>query len=185
MYKNRFFFTLLITLVFSHSASAISGPGITFEPIIGYERVQKLVPAPTMSSRLTYGGRIIAGLSIISAEAEYTHGAESQSVGATTYDSMGDRVKLGARSGVQFSIFTASLRAGAQAAWETSSTTVSGAKSTTTAGPSYAPYGGAELRAHLYGKFSASAGAVLVFRDWNNLANTEIQTTAGFSIRLP
>lgn len=173
----------LLAPQFAHAV--VGGFGVSFEPIMGYERVQKLIPTAQMSSRLTYGGRIIAGITVISAEAEYTHGQESSSVGSTTYDSYGDRAKLGLRSGVRFTLFTASLRAGAQATWERSVTTTGAASSTSVQGPSYSPYAGVELRANVGSKFSGSIGAVAVFRDFNNFANTEIQTTAGLSVRLP
>lgn len=178
--------TIALALASPQLASAIvSDLGVSFEPIIGYERVQKLIPTPQMSSRLTYGGRVIAGITLISAEAEYTHGEESSTIGATRYDSYGDRAKVGLRSGVRFALFTASLRGGAQAAWERSVTTTGAAVSSFVRGPSYSPYAGLELRANVGSKFSGSIGAVAVFRDFSNLGNTEIQTTAGFSLRLP
>jgi hypothetical protein len=45
--------------------------------LLGYERVQKLLPTPHMKQRLVYGARFTAGVSIIAAEAEALRGTDT------------------------------------------------------------------------------------------------------------
>jgi len=191
---NRMFnaITLIIALVVlpatAWAASGV-GAGVHFEPIIGYEWVQKLVPSQHSSSRLVYGGRIIAGLPLLSAEAEYTRGSDTETFTspAVTVTDNADRLKLGVRSSVGFlSLMSAHLRGGVQATQNQHQEVVGGVTTINrTDAISYKPYAGAGLRVGLGRRLSLSADVVAVINNINALNQTEYQTTAGFSVRLP
>lgn len=61
--------TLLLWAVVQKSARGITSVGV--EPIVGYERVQMLVPTPHIKDRLVYGLRSIYEFTVLSAEAKY------------------------------------------------------------------------------------------------------------------
>jgi hypothetical protein len=169
-------------------ALAASLLSLQVEPIVGYERVQKLVPTAHTKSRLIYGARLIAGLPLLSAEAELTRGTDDESFpdqGLTTKDTA-DKLKLGLRSGFGMGMllrFTA--RGGVQATRNRHEETTGGVTTSALEPTRYKPYAGAGLRARLAPKITASAEAVVVFNDINDLKQNEYQTTAGFAIRFP
>jgi hypothetical protein len=156
------------------------------EPIIGYERVQQLLPTKHTSNQLIYGARVIAGLLLISAESEYTHGTSTETYTDMTQTYTADRLKLGLRSGFGLgSLIRFSARGGVQASQTKTDQTVDGVTVTTKDTIRYNPYAGAGLRLRLTSKVTASAEVVAVFRNLTYLQDTEYQTTAGFAIRLP
>jgi hypothetical protein len=169
-------------------AAPIGGFGFTVEPIIGFDRVQKLVPNPHTKNRLIYGARATAGILLISAEGEYTRGQDDESYSDLdlTVKEQADKAKLGIRSGFKLGpVVTFNLRAGGQATKGKRDETRGGVTTTYSQDLEVDPYAGAGLRGRLSNKLSASAEVVAVVTDTSDLSKNEYQTTAGFSIHLP
>lgn len=158
------------------------------EPIIGYERVQKLVPTPHTRDRLVYGVRVIAGLMMISGEAEYTRGMDTESfpLTATTRRDTDDKARIGLRSNLAMGrLFNFIIRAGAQAKQTKTENTV-GAVTTTSISPiKYNPYAGAGLKMRLASNVSFTADVTAVFNDFPDMSQNEYMTTAGFAVSFP
>ena len=99
-------------------ASSTGGFGIGLEPVVGYERVQKLVPTAHTSDRLVYGARLTLGVPLLSVEAEYLRGTDTEAFPSndlTTIDT-DDKIKVGLRSRLALgSLLSFTLRAGGQA----------------------------------------------------------------------
>src|SRR5687767_3267052 len=85
-------------LAVSYAEAAPFGLGI--EPIIGYERVQKVLPTQHTKDRLIYGARLTLGIPLLSAEAEFTRGTDTENFPSDdlTIKDTDDKLKLGLRS---------------------------------------------------------------------------------------
>ncbi len=168
--------------------AAGSSFGLTLEPLVGYERVQKILPTAHTKDRLFYGVRATAGILLISAEAEVTRGLDTEdfpsqdlSIKETT-----DKGKFGARSTFRLSsLLSLIARAGVQARRSRLEQTSVGVTTVTIEGIRYKPYAGAGLRSALFGKFELSGEVVVVFNDFPNMRDNEYQTSLGFVLRLP
>lgn len=160
----------------------------SFEPVIGFERVQKLAPTPHASNRLVYGVRGTAGIPLLSAEAELTRGQDSEyypTLGRDIKDT-DDKLKLGLRSGYALTqLLSVHGRAGGQAKRNTHEETSGGVTTKTSNGLEYDPYAGAGMRFALGSNVSFSADVTVVFNDLKRLSQNDYQTTAGFQIRFP
>lgn len=171
-------------LAFSAQAQNIE---YTVEPIVGYERVQKLIPTPHSTDRLVYGARATAGIPYISAEAEYTHSRDTEDYPLTpqTITETEDKARIGLRSSINLaSTVYFFLRAGAQAKQVRREIVGSGASDSTDP-IRYNPYAGAGFRFRLGHRFSFSADATAVFRNFPNMAENDYMFTAGFVVSLP
>src|SRR4051812_25574505 len=87
-----------LTPLLSSGALAAPPVAITVEPIIGYERVQKLVPQRHSRDRLTYGARARAGIPAVSAELEFTRAEDTEDFSGQALSRVkdqDDRLKLG------------------------------------------------------------------------------------------
>jgi len=159
---------------------------LQIEPIVGYERVQQLLPTPHSVNRLIYGGRVTAGVLLVSAESEYTHGTLKEDFPDSSHTSVSDRLKLGLRSGFGLgSLIKITARGGVQASMTQLTQTVAGVSVTTFDPLRYDPYAGAEVKLSLSSKINASVGAVAIIRDINALEQSEYQATAGFALQFP
>lgn len=161
---------------------------LTVEPIVGYERVQKLLPSAHTRDRLVYGGRAIVGLPMLSVEAEYTRAGDSETFVATNtiINDTEDKARVGLRSGFGLgSLFGVFLRGGAQARLTRHETVTAGVPVTTYDPPSYNPYAGAGLRLGFGKKIALTADLTVVMKDFPLLTNNEYMATAGFAISLP
>ncbi|MEO5968586.1 MAG: hypothetical protein ABIQ95_01560 [Bdellovibrionia bacterium] len=159
---------------------------VQIEPIVGYERVQQLLPTPHSVNRLIYGARVSAGLMMISGEAEYTHGVLQEDFPDLSQTSASDRLKVGLRSGMGLgSLINLSIRGGVQASMTQTAQTVSGVTTTHYTPLRYDPYAGATVRAKLGKNFNATVSVVAVIRDINHMEDNEYQTTAGLAISFP
>jgi hypothetical protein len=158
------------------------------EPIVGYERVQKVIPTPHSRDRLVYGARLTVGIMLIAAELEYLNSTDNESFplsGMTTKD-VTDRAKLGARLNLKLARFLAfSLRGGVQATMNRHSETTGGVTTMTSDPLTYRPYLGAGLTATLARNLAFRADATAVFPDFPSFLGAEYQVTAGFVIRFP
>jgi hypothetical protein len=168
--------------------AAAAGFGLTLEPIIGYERVQKLIPDPHYTTRMLYGARMTFGFLILSVEGELTRSNDEEaftSQDLATKD-VTDKLRAGLRSGFRMgSLLQLHIRGGGQASRNHHEETRAGVTSTSEDPLVVKPYLGAGLRAALAPKIYGTAEVVTVIRDLNDLQQNEYQLTAGFSIRLP
>ena len=159
-----------------------------FEPIIGYERVQKLVPSPHTKDRLLYGARYSLGLGFLGAEAEYTRSSDTENFPSSNLETQdtSDRLKIGARIRfLSLGILSASARLGGEASRNGHQETVSGNTTTTTEPIRYRPYAGAILNGRLGRSLGLHAGLTVIFRDFPDMAQNDYQATAGFSLKFP
>lgn len=177
---------ILIGLALSRGASA--EVTYTVEPVIGYERVQKLLPTPHMRQRLVYGARLTAGLFMLAGEAEVLRGTDTEhfiETGTTTTDTE-DKLRIGIRARlrlIRFANFI--LRGGAQASRNTHEETVAGVTTRLEEPVKYRPYLGAGLQVGLSSNISFTADVTTVFRSFPNLTDNDYQTTASLTLRFP
>lgn len=177
---------ILLWAVFQKSARGITSVGI--EPIVGYERVQLLLPTPHTKDRLVYGARATYGFSILSLEAEYTRGSSTESFpseGLVTKDET-QKIKFGLRSGIDIlSLLNFYGRVGCQASENQHEETENGVTTKTRETVRYNPYAGAGLRLRLGRNLRATGDLTTVFRDFPNMNNNDYQITAGFVVQIP
>lgn len=160
----------------------------TIEPVIGYERVEKLLPTPRMTQRLVYGVRATAGYFILAAEAEALRGTDSETIPATltTLTDTEDKLRVGLRARLRLIRFMSFLvRGGAQASRNTHEETIGGVTTATVEPIKYRPYLGAGLQVGLSHNIAFTADVTTVFRDFPNMSNNDYQTTASLTIRFP
>jgi hypothetical protein len=137
--------------------------------------------------QFVYGARVRAGILILSAEGEYTHGTNAENFAdqGLTINDTDDKIKLGLRSDLRLgSLLSAHLRAGGEAHQDHRVQTLNGV-STTTDITVYHPYAGAGASVKLTSNFSATADAVAVIPSISDMSQNEYQVTAGFDIRFP
>lgn len=161
---------------------------LEIEPIVGYEHIQKLVPYRHTKERIVYGARVLAGIPLISAEAELTRGTDTELFpdrGLATKDTT-DKAKLGLRATFRLiGVVYGFGRAGGQASKNRHEETRAGV-TTVTEEPIYLkPYVGAGLRARLTHHFRFDADFTVIFHDTHNWKYYEYQTSAGFAIVFP
>ncbi len=158
------------------------------EPVVGYERVQKLVPTPHSHDRLLYGARLTMGILWVAAEVEYLNSTDNETFlaeGMSTKD-VTDRAKAGLRFSMNLARFLAfTLRGGAQATKNRHTETVAGVSTTTVEPITYKPYLGAGLTATLARNLAFRADVTTIFADFPSLLGAQYQATAGFIIRFP
>ena len=169
------------------NAHAVDSPfELNIEPVVGYERVEQVLPTVHTVNRLFYGAIVTAGVLMVSLESQYTHAVSQETVSGTDISSTGDKVKLGVRSGFKLgSLLSLYLRAGGEASQETTVQTVSGVSTTDYTGVVYRPYAGLGGKANLGSKLFASGDVVAVFRGFSSFSQIDLQATAGFGVRLP
>jgi hypothetical protein len=156
------------------------------EPIIGYERVQLYLPTRHGVNRMIYGGRFSAGILLLSLESEFTRGEITETFPDSTIKTVGDRFRLGLRTGFRLgTLVSMFVRGGAQGSQEQQDTTTNGETVRTKSSLIVRPYGGAGARVALSSKIYASAGVVVAFPDFSDMSQNEYQATAGFVIKLP
>lgn len=161
---------------------------LQIEPIIGYERVQKLVPTAHTKERMLYGARVTGGIPLVALEGEYTQGTDTESFpsDSLTVKDQDEKLKLGLRSQLRLtSLLSLTGRGGVQAKRNTHTETLSGVSTTTVNPITYKPYAGAALSSRLGGKFELTGGLTVVFNQFPDMSQNEYQATLGFSVRLP
>jgi hypothetical protein len=176
----------LLSVPLVSSAAHAAPIFLTVEPLVGYERVQKILPTEHTTSRLMYGARLTFGFPLLSLESEYTRGSDSETFSnpEQTLKDTDDKVKLGLRSSIRLSsIFSLQARGGGQAKRNTHEVTQNGTTTSTTSPIVYRPYAGAGLSATLASRFVLTGGITAVFNDFPNMSKNEYQTTLGFSIK--
>lgn len=161
---------------------------VNIEPILGYERVQKLIPEAHTVERMYYGARATAGVTLLSAEAELTRATDTETFSnqnLTVKDS-DDRLKIGLRSSYWLSSFLAlQARGGAQAERKTQEQTNSGVSTTSVGKILYHPYAGASLSSRLMSNLSLTGGITVVFHEFPNMDKNDYQMSLGLTVRYP
>ncbi len=159
-----------------------------FEPVVGYERVQKLVPEAHSKDVLMYGGRLTLGILWVAAELEYLKSMDNEAyplTGLATKDDT-DRAKAGVRFNMNLARFLAfTVRGGVQARRNRHTETDGGGSVITVEPLTYKPYLGAGFTATLARNLAFRADATTVFKDFPSLLGASYQLTAGFIIRFP
>ena len=186
-------YLLVVTcLLFVTTAHAFEKAGfqISIEPILAYELTQVNQPSLHTRGMLMYGGRIVAGHKLISAEGEYTLGNTEE-----VYAGLDQRIqthkqnaRLGARSelmvvpGVDFV-----MRAGGQASQTKVETTTISSGSSVTVNPDWEihPYAGLGVKAHVFKAITASVEATYLFRSVKDWSQNDVQTALSLKIALP
>jgi hypothetical protein len=160
----------------------------TIEPIMGYERVQKLTFSAHTKDRLVFGGRITAGLLAIAAETEYLHSSDNEDFSSLSIRETTEKARLGFRSCFQlFSPVYFLLRVGGQAKLSSRDQISGGVTSKVNDLITYNPYAGAGLRIGLGSLFAINMDLTTVFDGFTNinLSNNEYVLAASFAIQFP
>lgn len=158
------------------------------EPIVGYERVQKIVPVAHTRDRWVYGARVTMGILWIAGEAEYTQGRDTEDFPAQTLRivDVTDKAKLGLRFRFRLlRMLKLTVRGGAQAARNRHEETLAGVRTVVYQPIVYKPYLGAGLSFDFTKHFSFNGDLVTVFNDFPEFRNNEYMVTAGFVVRFP
>lgn len=179
--------TTLLTSLNAWSAFSVRNSGInyTIEPIVGYETVFRALPTPHTSTRLIYGARISAGVSLISGELEYTKGQDTENYlvapeKVTNYD---EKLKLGLKSTYNFNQYMfANARLGAQASKNTEEDVNGGITTKTEHDIKIAPYAGAGLGVRIANLITVNAGVTAVVPDTSDMEKNDYQYTLSIGI---
>ena len=170
-------------------AEAAEPAKLGVEPLIGYERVQRVTPSPQIKMRLFSGVRLTYGIPRLSAEAEYIRGTDSDTLPelSQTTSTTDDRLKFGARSSYRLaSLLSTWLRLGVQASRTTREVTTGSSSVKTVGQPEYDPYAGAGLNFGLSDKISLDAGVTVVFKNFpDSWDQNDYQASLGFRVRVP
>lgn len=181
-------FLSLVLVVTASIAFAKEGDNLSIRPIVGFERVQKLVPNPSMKTRLTYGVEALYKLPVGTAEAEVTKAQDdSVDLGVSPnvkYQDEELKARIGLRGTMGSGFFSAYLRGGAQGRQNKQTKTVNGVSTTTTTLSKVQPYVGTGLGIHLGNYFSLDAGVTVVYAPTSQggLSDFEYSPTVGFGI---
>jgi hypothetical protein len=188
MRNYRFFVLLVLLSVGAHAkGTSNSNKNLSITPIIGVERVQKIVPTPTMKTRLIYGAQVLYKLPITTAEMEFTHAQDTSTdlTSGTGYKDVEDKVKLGLRGNFEIASFlSAYLRGGAQARQNKNTQTTLAKVVTSSTKSKVNPYVGTGLAIHVMQYFSLSADLTAVYVPTTNpaLSPYELQPSLGVSM---
>ena len=183
----------LIVLSALTSASAFAGKGgglsIGLEPIVGFERVQKIVPTEHTADRLVYGARLTLGFPLLSLEGEYTQANDTETFadqGLVIKDAA-QKLKVGLRSTATLTkAVKAFVRGGMQATRNTHTETTNGTVTLTEKQPEkWNPYAGAGFKVALGQKLALTGDVVAVFKKWPDMKKNEYLTSVGFEIKVP
>lgn len=189
--KSKLHFLLILFLFplnsFAQNFGRISSDNLTVEPIVGYERVQKIEPTPRTESRFYYGVRASYGVPLLSAEAELTRAQESDSFPEQDLklEETSTTLMLGLRSNFNHEgIIGLYLRAGGHARKSEVEKTQDGVKTIDEPAVRLSPYAGTGLNIRLARYFSLNAGLTVIFTGEPKGSDKEYRTSLGFSINI-
>ena len=177
------FLCFLLLIPFSGSSAASA----QFEPIVGYERVQKFEPTARTKERLIFGGRGSYGVPLLSAELEVTRGNDTEDFPSRnlTIEETATNVMLGLRSRVYHgSIFRFYLRGGGHARKREIERTENGVTTEREPAVFVSPYAGTGIRMELNNMLELNAGVTAIFTGKPKGSDREYQTTLGFAFRI-
>jgi len=175
--------------VLAQNIFAVGGKeNLIITPIVGFEKVQRIEPTPSMKSRTVLGVNAVYKLPISAIEAEYTHGQDDSTALATntTYKYVDDKLKVGLRGGFDLASFLNwYIRGGMQAKQSKVTRTVGTQTSTSETHTSTDPYVGTGLRISFMQYFSLNADITAVYTPSDNAAlkDYELMPSLGFAVR--
>lgn len=178
---------LIPTLTLAQNFGRVSKGNLTVEPIVGYERVQKIEPTARTSSRFYYGVRANYGVPLLSAEGELTRAQESESFSERDLkiEETATTLMLGLRSSFNHQgMIGAFLRAGGHARKSEIDKTQNGVKTSDDPAVRISPYAGTGLNIRLASYFSLNAGITVIFTGEPKGSDKEYRTSLGFSINI-
>ncbi|MBC7385435.1 MAG: hypothetical protein H7301_04620 [Cryobacterium sp.] len=179
--------TVLFTASFiSVNASAALPSDLTYslEPIVGYEFQKKENPSRRVRV-FTYGGRIIAGYKILSAEGEYTLGNSNETFASssTQIEEKRQTARIGLRSTYSLgSVIDWYLRGGAENQKRHTTTTVSGVITENDSPSKVYPYVGTGVSLKIGMQLSLNASVIATVKDTKDLNQNEYTTTLGVNL---
>jgi hypothetical protein len=186
--KNKIILITLSQILIICSASAQGRNGfLSIEPIIGYERVQELIPQPHSKDRLIYGVRASYGPPLLSVEAEVTQGRDSESFPDDGIDisETATNAMLGLRSSiVNGQMIRWYLRAGGHARQVKREVTTAGITEIIEPTINISPYAGTGFTFSFGPMFTLDTGLTVIFSGEPRGSDRDYQTTLGFSIRI-
>lgn len=174
----------IITLFIFFSTQVFSA--VTLQPIVGYERVQKVSPTPRTKDRAIVGLRLLLGASLLSFEAEATRAEDTESFPQEdlVLEEEAYNAKLGLRSSFNLVFARWFLRAGGHARKRSIERTQAGVTTSQDPAVYVSPYAGTGFSMNLAGKFTANAGVTVIFTGRPKGSDREYQTTFGFGVRI-
>lgn len=160
---------------------------LTIEPVIGYERVQRLEPVARTENRFYYGVRGHYGPDLLSLEAEITQSRDDDSfpdddlrIKETSTTGM-----LGLRSSfARGRLFNWYLRAGGHARKVEITRIEAGIEREIDPAVRVSPYAGTGLNLNIHEHFKLDAGVTVVFTGHPQGSDREYRTSLGFSFKL-
>ena len=172
----------LLSLLFCFSTQA----EFKFEPIVGYERVQKVLPTARTKDRLVVGLRASYGPPLFSLEGEITRADDNE------YFSDQDlrlkeesyALRVGVRSSFRLPFANWYLRAGGQGRKTTIEQTQAGVTTNRDPAVYVSPYAGTGLSVNFRGMFTLNAGITVVFTGRPKGSDHEYVSTLGFGVRI-
>lgn len=155
-------------------------------PIVGLERVVKVLPIQKTKTRSVVGLNVRYGPSWMSAEGEVTKSSDSETLYTQDLSVKEDSyaAKLGIRSNFNLVFFNWFIRAGGQARKSKFTKTQAGVTTITEPAIYISPYAGTGLNINFMGKFFANAGITVIFTGRPKGSDREYQTTLGFGVRI-
>ena len=187
-FLNVYLIALLLALTsLTANAKGSGTDNLSISPIIGFERIQKFVPTPTMKTRMIYGAQLLYKLPVTTAELEYTHAQDTsnEAITNTSYQDVEDKVKIGLRGNADLgAYFSTYLRGGAQLRQNKHTQTTITGVSTSSNTSKVNPYIGSGLAIHVMQYFSLSADITMVYVPTSDAALSpyEIQPSLGLSV---
>lgn len=178
---------LLPSLSFAQNFGRISRDNLTVEPIVGYERVQKIEPTARTTNRFYYGVRASYGIPLLSAEAEITRAEETERFYEEDLkiEETSTTLMLGVRSNFNHQgMIGAYLRAGGHARKSEIEKTQDGVKTSDDPAVRLSPYAGTGLNIRLARYFSLNAGVTVIFTGEPKGSDKEYRTSLGFRINI-
>lgn len=179
----KLFIALIITILFFETASAADSK-FTFEPLYGVETALVRYPEPPRYvTRATYGARVLYGVTLLSAEAEFTQARSRKDYPDIDQkvEDTSDRLSIGARTTIPMSQYIGFyVRAGGRASRGETVVTTAGVSETHKNPLRIDPYAGAGLQLAFSSNFALNAGATMIR---NSESKYDVQYTLGISAR--
>ena len=182
----RFTARLLVVGLFFLNSSLRSAEAfnVGIEPTIGY-RIQKRDNPDRTSKTLTYGGRLVLGIPLLSAEVGYSGGNSTEEFPSQflTIRETTEQYRVGLRSDISTGILSfIRVRAGAEARKVTSERTLNLVTTRNVSPTKVYPYVGAGLGLGVTSSLKVVAEVTVTVIDMNDFSKNEITPSLGIAI---
>lgn len=184
-----FILTLLFSLpqAYTQIRTTHQTGNLRVEPVVGYERAQKIFPEPRTKNRFYYGFRAHYGPSLLSIEAEVTQARDNESFPDRDLElkETSTTAMLGVRSNIiNGALLNWYLRAGGHARRVDQTRIESGVSTTYDPAIRVSPYAGTGLVFKLGQYFHLNAGSTIVFTGYPDSRSREYRHSLGFTFRI-